>query len=69
MPFGLPDSAHQPLRASADWWTLVGNLLTSKKMSRGVKLGYIEATTNKLAMLMLAMGSEEGTEQSEHVNN
>ena len=36
-------------------------------MSGGVKLGYIVATTNKLAMLMLAIGLEEGSEQSEHV--
>ena len=56
-------------RVKADWWPLVGYLLTNVNMSGGVKLGYIEATTNKLAMLMLAMGSEEGTEQSEHVKN
>ena len=41
-------------------------MLTNKNMSGGVKLGYIEATTNELAMLMVAMGFEEGTEQREH---
>ena len=55
-------------RVKAAWWPLVGYLLTNKNMSGGVKLGYIEATTNKLAMLILAMGLEKGTEQSEHVN-
>ena len=34
-------------------------------MSGGVKLGYIEAGTNKLAVLLLAMDLEDGTEQSE----
>ena len=36
-------------------------------MSGGVKLGYIEAMTNKLATVMLAIDLEEGTKQSEHV--